>query len=332
MTENPAAYSQGCGVNDHAIAMLGVMGSKSGYYGFAYGSSYAVSGMCSNSVTNPSSFNSELQQGISWLVDNQGARVINASFGSPLIVNGAYSSDLTQTDLYFDRVGYTGRVTLVTSAGQAQNGYLDSPAKAYNVIAVGALDDKGTTDDNDGVMWSASSWRNPTSYHNDRQKPEIVAPGVGPLYSATRFQQTTTPGGSICWECSYFANIGSGTSVSAAFISGMVGQMMGRDARLKFQPEAVKAILLTAATEKTPSGPEYEGAGGVFADYADNMAQGYVSGLDASAAMAAGAKGGWLVINDFCTKYPPWSTVKINLGVFPANTDIHATMVWGGES
>ena len=253
VTENPEIYSKGCGVNDHAIAMLGVMGSKSGYYGFAYGSKYAVSGMCANPRDNDGAFLSEAKNGMHWLI-NQGARVINASWGGPTEVNGVYSSDLQAMDLEFDRFGYTQRVTLVTSAGQAQSGYLDSPAKAYNVIAVGAFDDKGTIVNDDGVMWSASSWRNPTSYHNDRQKPEIVAPGVGPLYSVTRKQQTTTPGGSYCWECSYFADIGSGTSVAAAFVTGVVGQMMGRDARLKFQPEAVKAILLTTGTKKTRAG------------------------------------------------------------------------------
>ena len=60
-------------------------------------------------------------------------------------------------------------------------GSVDDVASAYNLVAVGAFDDRGTTHLGDDVLYEKSS-RGPTK--DGRIKPDVVAPGVN-IYSAS---------------------------------------------------------------------------------------------------------------------------------------------------
>lgn len=266
----------GCPTNDHGARMVGHIVSQSSSVGFSPKSIIYLTGSC-NSATLSSDYRNRTNGLIM-----QGARVISASSGMLRSATGAAALDRD-----VDRSVYNSRITFVHAAGNDTSGYIDAPSYGYNVISVGAYDDRGTMSETDAARASFSSWRDPPSAYNDRTKPDLAAPGVN-ISGVTVYRQ---PNNCFSGACQYFKT-GSGTSDATAFVSGIVGLMMHRNNRLIAQPEAVKAILLTSAVERFSGSIEYTGAGGVFADYADNIAQNYVSGRDASALMNGGAKGG----------------------------------------
>jgi subtilisin family serine protease len=122
-------------------------------------------------------------------------------------------------------------------------------------------------------MHPTSSYRDPVSLHNDRQKPDVAAPGTAML-SAT----TATP-----WIGDHFAD-GieiTGTSFSAPVVTGISAILMQRNNALRFWPEAVRAILMASAThniEGSARSSDKDGAGGVEATWADYVAQRSVYG------------------------------------------------------
>src|SRR3989338_7865294 len=123
-------------------------------------------------------------------------------------------------------------------------------------IAIGAFDDRNTTDHNDDVMASFSSYIDPSSNHGDREKPEVTAPGVNIMVD------------------SIFGNV-SGTSFSAPHVAGGAALLMERNSTFKYWPEAVKAILMATAIHNIEGSSrlsEYDGAGGINLDYADQVA------------------------------------------------------------
>jgi hypothetical protein len=91
---------------------------------------------------------------------------------------------MTWLDLAFDYYVqwwyYDQMVTVAAGDAPQCSGSLNitSPGKAHNILTVGAYDDNGTTNWSDDVMWSGSPYIHPSSAHSDRQKPEVVAPGV----------------------------------------------------------------------------------------------------------------------------------------------------------
>jgi hypothetical protein len=78
---------------------------------------------------------------------------------------------------YYDHVGYHHVRTVVAGTGK-DGTWVKSPALAYNVIAVGAIDDSNTSSWSDDRMWSFSDYENPGAPWSDREKPEVVAVGV----------------------------------------------------------------------------------------------------------------------------------------------------------
>jgi hypothetical protein len=194
-----------------------------------------------------------------------GAKVFNLSLGrdSGLDVDGFAR--------YYDDLVINGSRTVVVAAGnygspgciQGTNGNVGTPAVAHNIITVGNFDDKGTTDWNDDAMNPCSSWRNPKSTHNDRQKPEVAAPGTN----------ITSTINSSPW----IGDTGSGTSYAAPLVAGVAAQLIQRNSSLSAWPEVVKAIIMTSAVhniEGSQQLSEYDGAGGVAADRADDIARG----------------------------------------------------------
>jgi hypothetical protein len=111
-------------------------------------------------------------------------------------------------------------------------------------------------------MAAYSSWRDPSSLHNDREKPEVVAPG-------TEIQSTTN-------AAPWIGAVGSGTSYAAPVVAGISALLMERAPALAVWPESMRGILMATAVqniEGASSLSEFDGAGGVVADLADNVAR-----------------------------------------------------------
>ncbi len=194
---------------------------------------------------------------------NQGAEVINASYG--------WCPGSTQMDVIdhaFDHYARTRWRMIVAVAGNndalCPYDYVDSPAKGWNVLAVGAYDDRNDANWGNDVMVNWSAWVNPDSPNRDREKPEVVAPGV----SITGIAMN----GNLRTE--------DGTSFSAPQVAGLAALLIHRNSTLSSWPEASRAIIMASATHNIdgptgiPTGQDLrDGAGGINAALADTVAQ-----------------------------------------------------------
>lgn len=159
---------------------------------------------------------------------------------------------------------------LVKSAGNRgrTDQYITAPGKAWNVLAVGAVD--LATDS----IADYSSWINPTSATGavtNREKPELVAPG-GPFYMYDINNMVTTISR-------------TGTSYAAPQVTGLAAMVSQVDRKLTLLPEAIRAILLASANTNieglagiphngvTLVGDLKDGAGQIQADRAVKIAE-----------------------------------------------------------
>ncbi len=199
---------------------------------------------------------------LNWALD-QGAMIANLS-------ECQYNNtpDLDWLDRAFDYTARTRHAIITTAAGNHRQEYICSPAKGWNVITVGGINDHGTADWSDDTMFYVpgqtpdygSSYHDPGSPHGDRQKPEVVAPA----------QDITALG--------LHNNLGtsSGTSLAAPQVAGLVALLMQRNAQLSSQPTAVKAILLASAVHNVEGErrlSDQDGAGAIDAALAGTIAQ-----------------------------------------------------------
>jgi hypothetical protein len=204
--------------------------------------------------------------------------------------------DLEWTDRAFDYWARVGNDTIVAATGNVRDGHVGSPAKGWNVIAAGASDDNNTSAWTDDGIWNDSSWRNPTSDHGDREKPEVVAPG----------QSITVVGP----DRGIF--VVSGTSEAAPQVTGLAALLIDRNSALSTWPEAVKAIIMASAVHNIygpsgiPSGHDLkDGAGAIDAALADEV-----------------TKTRWTSATSPCTD-PCWWGFSINNSSFPVGTYLY---------
>jgi subtilase family protein len=180
-----------------------------------------------------------------------GATVLNLS-----IVQNNRSTDAT-SNRFFDELIDQHGITVVAASGDhgpgvgapsnpehCTNHLVRSPASAWNVVAVGGTDDRGTSSTSDDRLWWRSDgtgpaycWGDPPGMPwdalRDREKPELSAPAVG---------ITTSTGHSA-----------SGTSASSPMVAAAVATLMENDPELRYRPERVRAILVAAsAYDRTP--------------------------------------------------------------------------------
>jgi serine protease AprX len=156
-------------------------------------------------------------------------------------------------------------MTVVAAAGNDGEegwGTVGSPGNSPVVLTAGALDENATPGRGDDVVAPFSARGSKFA----KGKPDLVAPGVSVV-------STAAPGSiaaaSASWlDAGYMP--GSGTSMSAAVVSGAAAAVLSQNSDLR--PNAVKA-LLASTTYRTPTLQPADGAG--------------AGGLDLGAALAA---------------------------------------------
>jgi hypothetical protein len=229
----------------HAAAVAGIIRSTDSFErGIAHAANLWIGGSCSG---QPSELHDRSTAAANW-----GARVFNLSFGR-------YDAGvLSEMDRYYDSLVLNQFRTVVVAAGNSGSGaYVLTPGTAYNVITVGSFNEANN------LMSGFSSGLDPISSHGDREKPEVAAPG-DTFVSATN-----------AWP--WLGNVGSGTSYAAPMVSGITALLMQRNPTLQLWPEIVRAILMASATRNIEGDSrlsELDGAGGVFADLADDVVTG----------------------------------------------------------
>ncbi len=201
-----------------------------------------------------------------WALD-QGAEVVNASYQW---CTGSRQMD--DIDRAFDHYARTRLRLFVVAAGNNMTAcpfdFVDSPTKGWDVLSVGAYDDHDDSNWSNDEMADFSTWDNPDSPNNDREKPEVVAPGVEIVGVGLDGQLVTNP------------NLNSGTSFAAPQVAGLAALLIDRNWSLTIWPEANKAIIMASATHNIdgptdiPSDQDLrDGAGGINAALADTVAQ-----------------------------------------------------------
>ena len=192
---------------------------------------------------------SGVAEGLEWSIQNRarawgggvnGIDVLNLSF------SGTDVSDGTDCVCALVNAAVTHGMVVVASAGNhADCGQLSSPGAADGAITVGAYDagaDPGSADD----VLAAFTAHGPRADDQDgtqidEMKPDVVAPGVD-IVSAW---------GSPASSGHAYASA-SGTSMSAALVSGVVALLLEEDPSLT--PAAVKQLLRDTARHRADGG------------------------------------------------------------------------------
>lgn len=205
-----------------------------------------------------------------WAITTADADVINCSFG--------FGTSDTRHDLmarYYDHVVWN-EWRIVTPAAGNNAGAVMSPGVAYNVLTVGGINDANTPWHGDDSIYSSTSWQDPPSVHNDREKPEVAAVATGIFtteptsYFNSNNQWITLPGGAGH----------AGTSYAAPATAGAIARLIDRKGFLYTWPEELKAIMIAssvrtvfdASTDTDNSGLDVkEGVGTIVVPFAEKV-------------------------------------------------------------
>lgn len=236
-------------IDFHATAVAGVIGSTHSIYkGVAPG----VSFLSANSLDY---YESSLIGASDWALRN-GANILSLSWG---IYYG--DRNLHVMDRYYDYIAARYPYpTIVKSAGNrgGEDGRITSPGNAWNIITTGAIDDKNTAIWSDDTMAWYSSYVDPSSPHNDREKPEVVAVG-----SRIKSTKETYP-----W-IEYVEY--DGTSFAGPAVAGESALLMSKNTGLKNKPEAIRAVIFASAVHNVEGGSrlsEKDGMGAIVVNEA----------------------------------------------------------------
>ena len=303
-TTHPAFYGKQITVNpadpadDHAAQVAGVMlGNDSRYpdrRGVAWGSPRLVS-VRVHTVGN-------IESGLEFLLDNDAYAVV-----ASISFDGSQAMQLE--DRIFDYLVRAWDQTVVIASGNT-GANVTSPAKAYNVIAVGGYEDKNDPYWRNDSIWAGSSYVDPYvdgSYQTyDREKPEVVAVAAHVTTVADNFGDA-------------YAVI-TGTSAAAPQAAGLAGLLMEKYTWLKTNPETVKAIIMASAIhdiEGWTTLSDKDGAGGIVA----------------SEALAVFERGGWahILIEDMNNPNTYFSGDGSHYDFKSSDFDIGTTYASAGE-
>jgi serine protease AprX len=188
--------------------------------------------------------------GIQFAVEHRrtlGIRVINLSLSST--VAESYLTD--PLDAAVESAWFNGIVVVAAAGneGTAPDAVSYAPGNDPYVITAGAVDDRGTRMIADDVL---APWSSRGLTQDGVRKPEVLAPGVrlvAPLAPGSDFVE-------LCPECvvdgRYFRL--SGTSMSAAVVSGAVALILGENPG--WSPDRVKGAILSTLEQVPGAGAE----------------------------------------------------------------------------
>jgi hypothetical protein len=216
--------------NFHATAVASVMKSlHDPHRGFAPNVSLYAGGSCD-------SYGYKLMLQATTAKD-WGASVLNLSFGCI----GCTEATQVGEDKYYDKIVYHNWRTVVAGAGNNgvgtgcggdQTNKIYSPARGYNIITVGGFSDSDTTSWSDDILWPCSSWVNPTSSNNDREKPDVMTPGKNIAVLGT---------------VSPWTELANGTSFAAPMVTAASALMIQQNSTFSVWPEMIKALTIATA-------------------------------------------------------------------------------------
>jgi putative cell wall-binding protein len=259
-TSGSLAYT-GAGTFDHPTWVAGAIAGRGTYPGVAPGALIvsASTGGGGASVTR----DRQIIAAADWASNPAGgdADVISASIGQ----DTATGSE--EARRYFDAfVDQGGHLAVAAAGNYSTFGHWDilSPGTAYNVLTVGGLDDRNTTDRWDDGIWYGSSngsnYRDRTdaawNTHGDYNKPNVSAPAAS----------VVTANGLGA----------SGTSVATPIVAGIAAQIIARVPTLALRPEAARAIIMAGAINHAPMpdgslNADHEGTGSASALWANRL-------------------------------------------------------------
>lgn len=219
---------------NHPTAVAGfIKSTASGYYGLANGATVdSANGSYSNWAT--------MTAAMDWAAANN------------TVINNSWYWDYPDSPTFWEadrRLDYIVRYLydyVTVAAGNFGNGcggnfssYVVSPAKGYNVMAVGNHEDQDNTNWTDDAMDVCSSFGNPGSDTADptREKPEVSA--IGATLDST-LTTTTDP---------LVGPVGSGTSYAAPMVASLAADMIQADPALAAKPEALRALIMATALQ-----------------------------------------------------------------------------------
>ena len=185
---------------------------------------------------------SNVLAGLQWVVAHKNVyniKALNLSLGS----DSAQSYRLSPLNYAVERAWKAG-ITVVVSAGNSGSGSrtILKPADDPLVITVGSSDDENSTPVGDDQVAVFSS-RGPTRA-DGLAKPDVVAPGVHTVSlrsPGSAIDQNY--GGSAVVQDQYFR--GTGTSMSAAVVTGIVAQII--QANPSLSPDQIKNRVMSTA-------------------------------------------------------------------------------------
>lgn len=166
---------------------------------------------------------------------SQGAQIISCSWNTYTPCDG--SCQLCQK---VDECARRG-IVVVASAGNIgpDPGTVSCPGTAFNVITVGASDDRNTPFIDDDIMWSHSS-RGPT--RDGRPKPDVLAPGVRII--SCRASGTDIRTSEDAFISDNYVEC-SGTSMATPFVAGVAALLL--QAHQGWTPGMVKQAIKSTA-------------------------------------------------------------------------------------
>jgi hypothetical protein len=211
-----------------------------------------------------------VEDGMAWCARSQLADVVNSSTGLKVP-----TGDQGIRDVAMDWIASRFPWPVLTLSAGNEGGVVGNTA--VNALIVGATDYRATDDRSDDEMTSFSAWMNPNSAHGDRESPQICAPGRDV-------------------DTALFDNL-TGTSFSAPTVAGVAALVMqAAGGRLKYWPEATRALLLAAADQDVEGGGVYAGFHGM-GDQKDGVGELNARSAVSNANVSTELQSGGLVVN-----------------------------------